>query len=84
MNKRTRIAVRRSADAYRTLRGRPPKPDYGILVIFPFLAAAGGCLIALAVEVMIERRKARRPDSKISVPGTDRPGERMRSTLDRP
>jgi hypothetical protein len=60
MSRRTRIAAQRVADAYRTLRGEPPKPDYGILVVFPFLAAAGGSLFALAVEMTVDRHRMRR------------------------
>jgi hypothetical protein len=46
-----------------TLSGRPPKPDYGILIIFPFLAAAGGSLVALAVEMVVENRRSRQADA---------------------
>jgi hypothetical protein len=58
VSNRNRTARRRASAAYDTLRGRAPKPDYGILVIFPLLAAIGGVLLSLAVESAIERRRA--------------------------
>jgi hypothetical protein len=60
-----RTTGRRAAGAYDTLSGRTPKPDYGILIIFPFLAAAGGSLAALAVEMVIEGRKSRRARARL-------------------
>jgi hypothetical protein len=58
MNKRT-IARLRAAAAYEALRGRPPKPDYGLLLVMPFVAAAGGALIAWRVEEATSRWRAR-------------------------
>lgn len=81
---RTRIAVRRVAAAYDVLRGRPPKPDYGILVVLPFLAAAGGSLFALAAETLIEGRRSRRPRSEAGSPAAGRPGALVRSIVDTP
>jgi hypothetical protein len=52
------IARRRFADALDVLRGRPPRFDYGLLLVLPFVAAAGGVLISLAIEDAIERRRA--------------------------
>ena len=55
MSDQKRTMPQRAADAYATLRGRPPKPDYGLLVIMPFLAAAAGSLIGLVVESALGR-----------------------------
>ncbi|WP_199514225.1 hypothetical protein [Nucisporomicrobium flavum] len=52
---------KRIADARAVLRGRPPRFDYGLLVVMPFIAAAGGVLISLAIEDAVERRRAHRP-----------------------
>jgi hypothetical protein len=49
---------RRASTASGGLRGRQPKPDYGILLVLPFLAAAGGALIGLGVESMADRHRA--------------------------
>lgn len=68
MARRTRTTGRPAAAGYDTLSGRTPKPDYGILIIFPFLAAAGGSLAALVIEIMIERRRSRRPNDEITSP----------------
>jgi hypothetical protein len=57
----------RPAAALKTLRGRPAKPDYGVLIVFPFLAAAGGMLLGLAIDSMVVRRRASRS------PGYERP-----------
>jgi hypothetical protein len=42
------------------------------LIILPFLAAAGGSLAALAVEMVIEGRRSRRPGAEITSAGADR------------
>jgi hypothetical protein len=57
MTTRNRIMVQRAAAAYGMLRGRPPKPDYGILVILPLLAAFGGALISMGIESFVDRRR---------------------------
>ncbi|GIF02638.1 hypothetical protein [Actinoplanes siamensis] len=54
--RKTKTAWRRTAAAYATLRGRPPRPDYGILIVLPLLAAAGGALIALGMEILVTRQ----------------------------
>jgi hypothetical protein len=61
MSNRRRIMRRRAAAAYRIMRGRPPKPDYGILVILPLLAAFGGVLISRGIESFVDRRRDARP-----------------------
>ena len=82
MGRRTRTVLGRAAAAYDTLRGRPAKPDHGILIIFPFLAAAGGSLAALAVEMVIEGRRSRRLRAGIGSPGAARPDADLHSTVD--
>jgi hypothetical protein len=51
---------RRTITAYDVLRGRPPKPDYGILIVLPLAASAGGALIGLSVDMAVNRRAATR------------------------
>ena len=53
-----RTARRRLVAAVDVLRGRRPGFDYGILLVMPFVAAAGGALLALAVDEAVERRRA--------------------------
>ena len=57
MNDRNRTVLRRAVAAYDTLRGRPARPDYGLLLVLPLLAAAGGALISLGFESIVERRR---------------------------
>ncbi|MEV8508927.1 hypothetical protein AB0368_29410 [Actinoplanes sp. NPDC051475] len=52
---------RRFSTAVDALRGRPPRTDYGILLVMPFLAAAGGSLVGLAVDAAVQRRRTRTP-----------------------
>jgi hypothetical protein len=54
---------RRTVAAYAVLRGRPPKPDYGLLIVLPMAASAGGALIGLGVDMAVNRRTAVRRDS---------------------
>jgi hypothetical protein len=55
-----RIIVReRIVAALDVLRGRRPRFDYGLLLIVPFVAAAGGVLVSLIIEDAVERRRAR-------------------------
>ncbi|ROP28758.1 hypothetical protein [Couchioplanes caeruleus] len=49
----------RLATAWGVLRGRSSRPDYGMLLVLPFLAAAGGALLALAVESAVGARRTR-------------------------
>jgi hypothetical protein len=49
---------RRFVIAFDVLRGRRPRFDYGLLLVTPFVAAAGGALISAVVETAIERRRA--------------------------
>ena len=49
----------RAVAAYGVLLGRPPRPDYGVLVVLPLVAAAGGALIGLSVESAVGRRNER-------------------------
>jgi hypothetical protein len=58
---RREIARRRASDAYLVLRGQPTRPDYGILIVLPLVAAAGGALIALGVETLVSRRRTTTP-----------------------
>lgn len=53
---------RRFSTALSVLRGRPPRVDYGILLVMPFLAAAGGSLVGLAVDAAVQRRRTKTPD----------------------
>jgi hypothetical protein len=53
------IARRRFAAAFDVLRGRRPTFDYGLLLVMPFVAAAGGVLISSVIENGVERRRAR-------------------------
>ena len=70
---RREIARRRASDAYLVLRGRPTRPEYGVLVVLPLVAAAGGALIALGLEALISRRKAvTTPAVEAATTGADR------------
>lgn len=51
---------RRTVAAYDVLCGRPPKPDYGLLIVLPLVASAGGALIGLGVDIVMSRRFAAR------------------------
>ncbi|MEU4421443.1 hypothetical protein AB0F81_12520 [Actinoplanes sp. NPDC024001] len=53
----------RAVAAYGVLRGRPARPDYGVLVVLPLVAAAGGALIGLGVESAVGRRTGERARS---------------------
>jgi hypothetical protein len=53
------IAQRRIVAALDVLRGRRPRFDYGLLLVMPFIAAAGGVLLSLAIEDAVGRRRAR-------------------------
>jgi hypothetical protein len=53
------IAQKRIVAALDVLRGRRPRFDYGLLLVMPFIAAAGGVLLSLAIEDAVERRRAR-------------------------
>jgi len=50
MNNRRTIIAQRCGSAWRDLRGRPAKPDYGLLIVLPFLAAASGAFVGQALE----------------------------------
>ncbi|MFI7600388.1 hypothetical protein [Actinoplanes sp. NPDC049681] len=65
---------RRIATALGVLRGRPPRTDYGILLVMPFLAAAGGSLVGLAVDAAVQRRRARTPGLEAPAEQQGRPG----------
>jgi hypothetical protein len=56
------IARERIVDAFDVLRGRPRprRVHYGLLLVLPFVAAAGGVLISLVIENAVGRR---RPDA---------------------
>jgi hypothetical protein len=68
MSIQNRTSWLRSVAAYDLLRGRPPKPDYGLLVVLPFLAAAGGVLVGLGLESMVDRRRGGGPHVPRNVP----------------
>ena len=53
------IARKRVGAALDVLRGRRPRFDYGLLLVLPFVAAAGGVLISLIIEDAVERRRDR-------------------------
>jgi hypothetical protein len=53
------IARERIVDAFDVLRGRPPRVNYGLLLVLPFVAAAGGVLISLVIENAVGRRRSR-------------------------
>jgi hypothetical protein len=50
MSNRRNIVAQRCRSAWRDLLGRPAKPDYGVLVVLPFLAAAGGAFLGQSLE----------------------------------
>jgi len=60
---RRRTARRRAAVAYDVLRGRPVRLDYGVLVVLPVLAAAGGALLGWGAETIVTRRRPVKPDT---------------------
>jgi hypothetical protein len=68
MTSRHPTALRRSVAALDVLRGRRPRFDWGILIVMPFVAAAGGVLISLAIENAVERRRV--PPAPVPVPPT--------------
>jgi hypothetical protein len=53
------IARERIGTAVAVLRGRPPRVDYGLLLVLPFVAAAGGVLVSLLIEDAVQRRRDR-------------------------
>ena len=61
--------LRRLVAALEVLRAGPPAPDYGLLLVTPFLAAAGGLLVSLAVDIVVERRRARHGRRRPAVSG---------------
>lgn len=63
MSRKRNTTWRRTTDAYDVLRGRPPKPDYGLLIVLPLMASAAGALIGLGVDIALTRRAARRGGS---------------------
>ncbi|PRY30849.1 hypothetical protein [Pseudosporangium ferrugineum] len=65
-------ARRRLVAASEVLRGRPPRFDYGLLIVMPFLAAAGGVLISLALENALEKRRTPRAGDTPSGAALDR------------
>ncbi|MCA2211476.1 hypothetical protein [Jidongwangia harbinensis] len=78
MRDNRKIAQQRLVTALDVLRGRRPKFDYGLLLVMPFLAAAGGVLISLAIDNAVERRRANGaavPDSS----GTDGASAKVRA-----
>jgi hypothetical protein len=60
MSRKRNTAWLRTVAAYDVLRGRPPKPDYGFLIVLPMAASAGGALIGLGVDMAVTRRAAAR------------------------
>src|SRR4051812_42655812 len=56
-------ATQRFSGAWGVLRGRPPKPDFGLLLVLPFLASAGGALAGLALESFLGRHPRRPAES---------------------
>jgi hypothetical protein len=50
MKNRRNIIAQRGRSAWQGLRGRPPKRDYGLLIVLPFLAAAGGAFLGQSLE----------------------------------
>jgi hypothetical protein len=57
---RTQVARERAVVAYKVLCGRPPKPDYALLIMLALVASAGGALIGLAVDMAVTRRATNR------------------------
>jgi hypothetical protein len=53
------IVRERLGTALDVLRGRRPRVDYGLLLVMPFVAAAGGVLISLLIEDALDRRRDR-------------------------
>jgi hypothetical protein len=60
MSRKQSTAWLRVVTAYGVLRGRVPRPDYGLLLVMPLFAAAGGALIGLGVDIAVTRRTAGR------------------------
>ncbi|MCY1136847.1 hypothetical protein OWR29_02475 [Actinoplanes sp. Pm04-4] len=54
----------RLSNAYDALRGRPPRPDYGLLIVFPLLAASVGALIGIGVDQLVVRLVSQRDSSR--------------------
>ena len=75
MSETRNTARRRLRTAFDVLRGRRPRFDYGLLIVLPFVAAAGGALISLAVENVVEGRRTRRagPEAPPDPGGARRP-----------
>nr|WP_221382226.1 hypothetical protein [Actinoplanes polyasparticus] len=65
MSRKRSTAWRRATAAYDVLRGRPPKPDYSLLIVLPMAASAGGALIGLGVDMAMTRRAARQPPNPV-------------------
>jgi len=63
MSGRRNTPGRRTVAAYDVLRGRPPRPAYGLLIVLPMVAAAGGFLIGLGMDAAVNRRHAARRGS---------------------
>src|SRR3954447_18906813 len=70
-------ATQRFSGAWGVLRGRPPKPDFGLLLVLPFLASAGGALAGLALESFLGRHPRRPAESAHaeSAPAESAPAE---------
>jgi len=60
MSRNRKTLRRRTAAAYDVMRGRPSRPDYGVLIVLPMLASAGGVLIGMRVDTAVNRRAAAR------------------------
>ena len=67
MSRKRNQPWRRTVVAYDVLRGRPPRMDYGRLVVLMVVASAGGALIGVALDLAVTRRSA--PDGPHPVGG---------------
>jgi hypothetical protein len=63
MSRNRNTPWRRVVAAYDVLRGRPPKADYGLLIVLPLAASAGGALIGLGLDMALSRHSAGRRGS---------------------
>jgi hypothetical protein len=70
---RRKIARRRAAVAYDVLRGRPVRAGYGLLVVVPLLAAAGGALIGWGLETLASRNRTAQPATAVDTAANLRP-----------
>jgi hypothetical protein len=67
MRNRRKNVAQRCRSAWQDLRGRPAKPDYGLLIVLPFLAAAGGAFLGQSLESAVRLLAGRSERSAAAV-----------------